>query len=1160
MHIKKISVRNFKSFAKRVEIPIYEGFTVISGPNGSGKSNIIDSILFCLGLSHSTKLRADRLTDLIYSGNGKPDDAEVSITFDNSDTTIPSEKEVIISRKIRMTEKGYYSYYYINGKSANLTDVHRLLSHAGIFSAYNVIMQGDVTRITEMTPFQRRKIIDDIAGISEFEDKKEKAIEELEKVRENMDRIETILLEVNARLEQLEKDKEEALKYKSLTDEKKKYEKFLQAHRYRNLLGKKNRLSIEVERLEKEKDAQSQKLIENGNLIQEWAAKADEISNLISEKADEDYQRIQNRIIELNSEIESIRKSEEFYRGELSKLGGKKTDVLLAISKLRDGLKDIEDELERLLIQKISVQEVVNELDGKLEIIRTKLREVDVKFKKMKDELLSMREELERSREKKSVLVREQDKRLETIRRIGIEIEELEGEKSKLNSTISDIEKELDIKRKEFEKIEKELEKHIKRRNELDSHIFGLRNNLSALEEDLKSKEVELAKVRAKISALKPFSKPVELILEAKQKKALPGVYGTVSQLGEVNEKYILALEIAAGNSLQFLVVENEDDAIRAINYLKQIKGGRATFLPLNKIKRKFELNSLPDDDGVVDYAINLVKFDKKFKPVFEFVYRDTIVVDNIQTAKRLMDGRRIVTLEGDLLEKSGSMTGGSTVGKMGMLLSRELIDRESNIMEELTILNSRKAGIIGEIRTSEQKRREIQSEIDKVEKTVTEINNEISVAISRITDNRNRISEIEKKIREKMAERDNIYRNMSSIEKEIEEIELKIKNQQERTVKVESALKGSEIPKLSSEMEKLREELSRNRETLISVEKKIENAEFMKEQTEKTIKEKEREVERITDEEVRINTQLKEDAERVRQLREELEFLKREEETVGKEVKELRQKRDNILSEISKLEQEKQRINFDIITLNEKIKARSETLQEVIDEMQEVGVVEIEDLPPLNEVTRQLEEIEKSLAEFGDVNLKAIQEFEEVRARRDELVGRNSTLEKESKEILERIKKYERLKRETFFNAFNAVNSNFSEIIRELTGGEGELYLDSDDPFSSGLHIRVKMREKASQRLDSMSGGEKSLVTLALIFAIQKYKPAPFYAFDEVDMFLDGVNVSKVAKMIKERSKNAQFVVVSLRKPMLEKADSIIGVTLGRDNSSLVTGIRMKA
>jgi chromosome segregation protein len=304
----------------------------------------------------------------------------------------------------------------------------------------------------------------------------------------------------------------------------------------------------------------------------------------------------------------------------------------------------------------------------------------------------------------------------------------------------------------------------------------------------------------------------------------------------------------------------------------------------------------------------------------------------------------------------------------------------------------------------------------------------------------------------------------------------------------------------------------------------------------------------------------LKEDAERVRQLREELEFLKREEETVGKEVKELRQKRDNILSEISKLEQEKQRINFDIITLNEKIKARSETLQEVIDEMQEVGVVEIEDLPPLNEVTRQLEEIEKSLAEFGDVNLKAIQEFEEVRARRDELVGRNSTLEKESKEILERIKKYERLKRETFFNAFNAVNSNFSEIIRELTGGEGELYLDSDDPFSSGLHIRVKMREKASQRLDSMSGGEKSLVTLALIFAIQKYKPAPFYAFDEVDMFLDGVNVSKVAKMIKERSKNAQFVVVSLRKPMLEKADSIIGVTLGRDNSSLVTGIRMKA
>jgi chromosome segregation protein len=347
MHIKKISVRNFKSFSKRVDIPIYEGFTVISGPNGSGKSNIIDSVLFCLGLSHSAKLRAERLTDLIYSGNGKVDDAEVSIVFDNKDSTIPAESEIIVTRKIRMTEKGYYSYYYINGKSSNLSEVHRLLSHAGIYGdTYNVIMQGDVTRITEMTPLQRRKIIDDIAGISEFDEKKEKAIEELEKVRENMDRIETILMEVSSRLQQLEKDRSEAMKYKSLIEEKDRNQMYLRAHRYKNLLTRKNRLRNEIEKIEKQKDSESQRLIETGNSIQKLTSMAEEVSHKISERADEEFQKIQNKIVEINSEIEGIKKSERFYRNELSKLKDGKTNALITISKLKDELEVIENELD----------------------------------------------------------------------------------------------------------------------------------------------------------------------------------------------------------------------------------------------------------------------------------------------------------------------------------------------------------------------------------------------------------------------------------------------------------------------------------------------------------------------------------------------------------------------------------------------------------------------------------------------------------------------------------------------------------------------------------------------------------------------------------------------------------------------------------------------
>lgn len=1169
MYIKKITIKNFKSFGRKVEIPFFKGFTVISGPNGSGKSNIVDSILFCLGLTPSTRaLRAEKLTDLIHSGNGKQcDEAEVSITFDNSDKAMPAEDEVTITRRIKITDKGYYSYYYINGKSTSLAEIHKLLSHAGIHSdAYNVIMQGDVTRITEMTPFQRRKIIDDIAGISEFDEKKEKAMEELETVRENIEKINTILVEVSSRLEQLEKDRDEALRYKSLVEEKERNQKYLLAHRYKSLLSKKKRLENEINRLEMEKDSLSAKIVDINSKIQELNQKAEDVSRKISEMADENYRRIQDSIVEITSEIESIKKSEEVYRSELERLEEEKTRLMLSIAKLKEELEKIEEELEKLVIQRISVQEIVDETKSKIELIRIKLQEVDAKFQQMRDELLAKKEELEKLKEQRSELVRERDRNLEAIRRIGLELEELEAEKRELENNISSMLKEVMSKRKSIDDLKSRLEKIIKNRNQIDSELFSLRNELSRVEEEIKAREVELAKVRAELSAIQSgFSKAVELILEAKDRKALPGVYGTVAQLGEVEEKFALALEVAAGNALQFIVVENEDDAVRAINYLKQIRGGRATFLPLNKIRKNFEKlaldTSILSEKGVIDYAVNLIKCDRKFKPIFNFVFRDTLIVDNIETAKRLMDGRRIVTLDGDLVERSGAMTGGSAEKRKGILVSKELLEKEKRIMEEITILNSKKAEIIRNLKVQEDYRRSIQSDIDELNNSINELNRDISLLNSRIEDAKRRIETIETKLGEKTAERDKIYSEMSEVEAKIEELETNIRNLSNEISEIEKRLKGSEVPKLTSELERLKEELSRNKEALMSVEKRIENAEYRKSQIQNSINEKELQISRIEEERSGILSKIENDKARLTELTNKLARLREEEKEVGKAVKELREERDRLLKEIRELEHEKSNAYFEITTIEEKIKARSESLQSVEAEIQEMDEIEVDELPPIETVTKRLEEIEIELSKFGDVNLKAIQEYEEVKARRDELLEKKITLEKERSEILDRIAKYEKMKRDAFFSTFNAINNNFAEIIKELTQGEGELYLDNpDDPFNSGLYIKVKPNNKPVQRLESMSGGEKSLVALALIFAIQKYKPAPFYAFDEVDMFLDGVNVGRVAKMIKERSKDAQFIVVSLRKPMLEMADSIIGVTLGRDNSSLVTGIKMRA
>ncbi len=1143
--IQRIRLKNFKSF-KKAEISFDYPFVAITGPNGSGKSNIVDSILFCLGLKHSKVLRADKLTDLIRIGCNE---AEVEITFKNG---------LKVRRRVKKTEKGYYSYYYLNDRSVGYSEIERALEELGIVNDYNVVMQGDVTRIAEMSPVQRRKIIEDIAGISEFDEKKEKALHELEVVRENIEKLEAIISEVNSRLESLRRDREEALRYKSLLEEREKLHGYLRAHEYLRLKNRKESLENEIERLEVEKDELARKIVGTNLKLQELNVKAEEISERIAKIGDIRFKEIQSEVIRINSEIEAIIRSERIYLREIKKLEEDRTKALLEISKLREELGKVEKEMEDLLIQKASVGELVNEKMRRMEELKVRLDEMGVKFGKIKDELVEKRETLERLKEKRNELVRERDRTIEALRRIGMEIDDLELEKERVK--IERLFEELRGKKDELERKEKSLKALIERRNEIDRKIFSLRDELAELEEIAKGKEIELAKIRTELSTVERFSRAVEIVLEAKEKGILKNIYGTVAQLGEVDEKFALALEVAAGNALQFIVVETEDDAVEAIKFLKRVEGGRASFIPLNKI-RNFGVyldGSVLKEKGVVDYAVNLVKCEKKFKPVFEFVYRDTLVVEDIDTAKRLMDGRRIVTLDGDLIERSGVMSGGSVQRRKGVLLSKELLNREKKIKEEIEEISKRKEEILDELKGLENLRRSIQAEIDELNLDVAQIKSEISALESKIEEYQKLLESIKLKLNEKRVEMAELNSKAERIEEELGRVEMEISKVSKEIGELERRLKGSEVAKLSEELERVREEYSRNREILVEIESFLKNAELRREQILRSIEEREGVVNRIDARVGEIRKEIERGKEKVKELKKELERLKAEEEKLGKETKALREKRDRILDEIRRLEKEKDRAEFGIRSIEERIKAKREELGRICRELESLGEVELEDLPPVEVVEERLREVEAELSEFGDVNMKAIQEFEEVKARRDDLMEKKRVLEKERREIMERIRRYERMKREAFFKVFNAINENFREIVKELADGEGELYLDGEDPFSSGLHIKFKPFGKKVQKMEAMSGGEKSLAALALIFAIQRFKPAPFYVFDEVDMFLDGVNVGRVAKMIKKLSKDAQFIVVSLRKPMLEMADAVIGVTRGED-SSIVTAIRLK-
>lgn len=1156
MQIRKITLRNFKSFSKKVEIPFVPGFTVITGPNGSGKSNIIDSILFCLGLSTSTKqLRAERLSDLISEGKK---DAEVSITLGDG------EKSYEITRRIKVTDRGYYSYYYLNDRPVSFQEIQNLLFQLGIHNeAYNIVMQGDVTRIVEMSPIQRRRILEDVAGISEFDEKKEKALEELDRVRENIEKIDAVISEVEAMLRSLEKDRNDALRYKELMAKKAECEMQIRIHEMISLKSNKERIEREIERIEKERDKLLSLLPEVSGKIIEMNDELKKMAEMISELGDEKLSEVQTELLKITSDLEVLKKSETIYIEEFRRADEEILAKKGELIRLRDEMEKIESSLEEELTRKVSLDEVVDELSAKIESLRRELEKADRRDQEVKNRLLSRKELLEKLKEEKSKLLSERDKIIELLRRIETEIEDLGNEKVKISLKVEE-------DRKIIEKLQKEVLETEKWQKEVNSEfintdktLFSLRSRLSDVEEELKSLEVELAKIRAKVSALHSYSKPVEAILDAKNRGELSGIFGTVAQLGEVDEKYANALESAIGGALQYIVVENEDDAVRAIKYLKMIQAGRASFIPLSRIRNfKLELDrSILNEKGVVDFAVNLLRCEERFLPVFRFLLRDTVVVDTIETGRRLMDRNiRIVTLDGDLIEKSGLMVGGSRE-KRSFLLSKELMDRERELNAKIKELESEREELISKLNKVSERRKLLKERLEGLNLRINEIRNEMRILEDRISYFTNQIREISEKIENRISEKaknaeklKEINSNLKRVEEEIGEVERELRD-------LEALLGDSKIPQMISELESLREKYSRNREIQIAVEKRIENLNFQKEKLENSIKSIENEISRLLARKDEMNREIENGRKKVKELLEKLEKLKNEERALGGKLRELRERRDEILSKLRALEDERSRIEFELKRCEDRISSLKEKLFAVVENLRKYEDLEIrEDLRDLETLKEELKSLLNEISKFGDVNLKAIQDYENVRARRDELIKKREILERERREIIERIERYEKRKKEVFMEVFNAVNDNFRRILEELDIGEGEIFLDSEDVFNSGLHLRIKLKNKPMQRIEALSGGEKSLVALSFILAIQMFKPAPFYAFDEIDMFLDGINVERVAKMIKKRSKDAQFIVVSLRKPMIENADAVIGVSMGGDNSSMVTGIRMSS
>lgn len=1156
-------MQGFKSFAQKTEIILGEGFNCILGPNGSGKSNVLDALCFVLGKSSSKELRADKSANLIYNGGKTKNpakEATVAIHFDNSDKEFPlNDTEIKVSRTVK--EKGN-SIYKINNKTVTRVQVVELLNNARINpDGYNIVLQGDIVRIVEMSALERRKIIEEIAGISIYEDKKQKALNELGKVEEKLKESDIILAERDAYLRELKKDRNEALKFKEL-DEKLKRNKATIVHTKLSQKEKK-RGDIESEIDDKKKEIAKIES-EITTLKKDISEKKEEILSInkeIEQKGDKDQVSIQKQVEELKVSIGTNTSRISSLENELKRVNERKNQLLTSLMELEEKIKRLETEKSEFQKKTSEKEKQIEQINAKVDGFKTKHKIADSdNLEKDIDELEKSSEqklrEIQELREKQQNLLREKDKseyQISTADEKIAKVAEIKKEHQKDLDNLKNI-------RNDFKKATVDLSARLNEDSSLSAQLGNARAKLLMIKE-------ELAKLSVKQSSLQETSShdmAVKKIIENKNK--LKGIYGTVSSLGQVSSEYSVAMEVAAGPKIKGLVVESDKVAADCIKFLKTNKLGTATFLPLNKIRGTApqpESGKILGMKGVKGLAVSLVKYDPMFRNVFSYVFGNTVVVDNIDTARTIGIGKfRMTTLDGDLTEMSGAMHGGF----------RKRVDgsgfQERNLSVKIEELEKEEADYSGIVSSIERKKSENEEKITQLRHQKAELEAEIiktekslHLEDSDLDVSKNLKKEMIDKIKGLEDQLKDVNANVSKANSDL--VQTKIKKQQLRD-KI-NALKN---PVLLAELNTFEQKRTELREDLIRISADVKNIDvqintiMMPEQnnTKKILKQHEKEEEDFAKEskdlKALIKLQEKELKEKEAMQKEfyakfKLLFTKRDKasDEMGKTEAKLYKKEESRRGEEQKLNN----VNLE----NAKIIAELEGLK--VEYKQYEGVQVFKDKEE-EKIKQEIWEFEKMVREMGAVNMRALEIYDAVEKEYNDVLDKKQTLVTEREDVLLMMNEIETKKKDLFMNTYDVINKNFQEKFMTLST-KGEATMGLEDPetvFAGGLNLKVRLVGKKFMDIRSLSGGEKTMTALAFLFAVQDHEPAPFYVLDEVDAALDKRNSEKLAQLVRQYVVKAQYIVISHNDGVISEADSLYGISMNEHGISKVVSLKI--
>ena len=1165
MYLKALEINGFKSFANKTVVEFDNGITSIVGPNGSGKSNILDAILWVLGEQSYKNIRAKESSDIIFSGSKsrKPKSmAEVSLIIENEDRYLDIDfSEIKITRRIF---KSGENEYLLNNKKVRLKDINNLFIDTGIGKqAYSIIGQGRVERIISSSPMELKEIIEEAAGVKRAKNEKEISEKKLKEVKNEIEKIDYVEKDLEVRVNYLKKESEKARLFKSYTQkiDTEKYMILEYGINEKNLL--KADYTAKSEQLKSKLENVQEEFLKKNS---EWESEnnhREELFEKLSAKKKENKENtslidnLKNEYSELvkkhsNLEIEANEKDKR--KGNLDVDTKEKEEIL---KRSKEELDQINKALNEKKAQKDEVEKKVLELKEKKSNIEDEIKKRTQKNSDFEVDKIKLRGENE-DLEKRVISAKNEGKKyLVEKKEIQSEIEKIQNEKD-------------DFENKKAEKEGFKLEKEAQIK-QLDDEIDELRSDYSRInsqKNDLRYKYENLdSKRRANINIIEKnetFNRGIKYILNEK----IDGVIGAFVNLIDIPVGYEEAIQTLSGGLFQDIIVKNTDIGKKCIQILKDKKLGRASFLPIGNIKTGKMLSQLPKVEGVIDFARNIVKYDKSLEKIVQFAYGNAVVVKNLDVGAQLSKNGfsdRIVTLEGDIITARGRMTGGHSFKGKDELLERK---------KELKLLEKGLQSISSEITGFEKKLKEITEKAAKLDSEKKEIQDEFSVFLKdyeefnaeynnfnlkfgqkerilrtlnyEITENENFIIEKQEKITEnerivKEIEKYIVENNskLEYLEKELN----KISNLDEYTNELNAIVTEYEILKVKTENNKTRyreietdyNKLVREYQELLEFEKK---RDFLKEDFETKIASKKEEIDK-----------------KVLDNQENLEEIEKIERT----IKEIEKRERDLIQEIKEIEMRILSEKNDYEKLLEKILKNENELQSQLDEFETIEkdkikeneeYFELKNENELNAVKRKLSMNQKSREEIGSVNLASIEEFERENERYTSIVNQKKDLIESREALFKLIGEIEVEIVNKFSFAYEKISENFKYMCDTiLNGAEGGIKLTNpEDLLKTGLELSVRYKNKPEQTLMLLSGGEKSMLAVSFIMAICMFKPSPFTFFDEIEAALDEKNTQKIVEVLHKFIDKSQFILITHNKETMKGSHRLYGVTMNKE------------